>query len=66
MNIKEYSINDNQGKIIKSFRPGFRKQAEVEFEELKKAGKDVRLYEYSINTEKGSIYRTEILMVDPK
>lgn len=60
MKIKEYSIKDASGEILQSFRHGQKGAAMKEFEQLKKAGKSVRLFEYTIDTNTGEIFAFEI------
>jgi hypothetical protein len=59
MKIKEYSIKDANGKILQFFA-SFKGAAMKEFEQLKKAGQPVHLFEYTIDTTTGEVFAFEI------
>lgn len=59
MKIKEYSIKDANGQILQFFA-SFKGAALKEFEKLKQAGKDVHLFEYTVDTATGAVFAFEI------
>lgn len=61
MKIKEYSIKNASGEILQTFRHGQRGLATAKFEQLKQAGKDVHLFEYTIDTQTGAVFAFEIV-----